>query len=140
MTYDKLYEMLINDHNEVKGLFEETMQNKDTSKFPKIKKELEVHMKGEEKFFYPKAKKADEKLIEHGIEEHQEAKQLLSELEKIKTDDTKWMSKFEELKKSVEHHVQEEETKVFPKTKQALSDKEEQEAAQNIENEKSKTM
>ena len=97
-------------------------------------------MTGEEKYFYPKAKKADQQLIQHGIEEHQEAKQLLSELENLKTDDTKWMSKFEELKKSVEHHVQEEETKVFPKTKKALSNEEEQEAAQNIEKEKSKMM
>ena len=135
-----LYDMLKQDHKNVKQMLDQTITNKDPSQFPKIKKELEVHMTGEEKFFYPKAKKADEKLIQHGIEEHEEAKQLLNELENLKTEDTKWMSKFKELKDAVEHHVQEEETKVFPKTKQSLSDEEEKEAAQNIEQEKSKMM
>jgi len=54
---------------------------------------------GEEKFYYPKAKKIDKKLVEHGIEEHEEAKQLLRELHKMDTGSSKWMSKFKELKK-----------------------------------------
>ncbi|MDI6723312.1 MAG: hemerythrin domain-containing protein [Methanobacterium sp.] len=140
MTYEKLYGMLVHDHEEVKGLFEETISKNDTSKFPEIKKELEVHMMGEEKFYYPKAKKVDKKLVEHGIEEHEEAKQLLRELDKMDTGSSKWMSKFKELKESVEHHVEEEEEKLFLETKESLSDNEEMEAAQNIEKEKSKMM
>jgi len=140
MTYEKLYGMLTHDHEEVKGLFEETISKNDTSKFPEIKKELEVHMMGEEKFYYPKAKKVDKELVEHGIEEHEEAKQLLKELDKMDTGSSKWMSKFKELKEAVEHHVEEEEEKLFPETKESLSDNEEMEAAQNIEKEKSKKM
>ncbi|MGF7119563.1 hemerythrin domain-containing protein [Methanobacterium oryzae] len=140
MTYEKLYGMLIHDHEEVKGLFQETISKNDTSKFPEIKKELEVHMMGEERFFYPKAKKVDKELVEHGIEEHEEAKQLLKELDKMDTGSSKWMSKFKELKDAVEHHVDEEESKLFPETKRSLSDNEEKEAAQSIEKEKSKMM
>lgn len=140
MTYEKLYGMLIHDHKEVKSLFEETLKNSDPSKFSEIKKELEVHMMGEEKFYYPKAKKVDKELVEHGIEEHEEAKQLLKELDKMDTGSSKWMSKFQELKNSVEHHVDEEESKLFPETKRSLSDNEEKEAAKSIEKEKSKMM
>lgn len=140
MTYEKLYRMLIHDHEEVKGLFQETISKNDTSKFPEIKKELEVHMMGEEKFYYPKAKKIDKELVEHGIEEHEEAKQLLKELDKIDTGSSKWMSKFKELKESVEHHVDEEESKLFPESREGLSDNEEKVAAQKIEEVKSKMM
>lgn len=79
-------------------------------------------------------------IVEHGIEEHEEAKGLLKELDKMDTGNSQWMPKFKELKDSVEHHVEEEEEKLFPKTKKTLSDNEEKEAAQNIEKEKSKMM
>jgi len=140
MTYEKLYDMLVHDHEEVKGMFKEAMDKNDTSKFPQIKKELEVHMMGEEEFYYPKAKKVDNKLVKHGIEEHEEAKQLIRELDRMKKDDDQFMPKFKELKDSVEYHVQEEESKLFPETKESLSDDDEKEAAQKIEEEKSKMM
>ena len=140
MTYEKLYGMLVHDHEEVKGLFKETMDNKNANQFPKIKKELEVHMTCEEKFFYPKAKKVDAELVQHGIEEHEEAKKLLKELNSMDKGSNQWMSKFKELKEAVEHHVDEEESKLFPESREGLSDNEEKEAAQNIEKEKSKMM
>jgi len=140
MTYEKLYDMLVHDHEEVKGMFKEAMDKNDTTKFPEIKKELEVHMMGEEEFYYPKAKKVDKKLVEHGIEEHEEAKQLIKELDRMDKKDSQFMSKLKELKDSVEHHVEEEESKLFPETKESLSDDDEKEAAQKIEEEKSKMM
>ena len=140
MTHEKLYEMLEHDHEEVKGLFKESLENNDTSKFGEIKKELEVHMKGEENYYYPKAKKADKELVEHGIEEHEEAKGLIKELDKLGENDGQFMPKLKELKEAVEHHIEEEENKLFPKSKDTLSDNEEEEIATKIEEEKSKMM
>lgn len=140
MTYEKLYGMLIHDHEEVKGLFQETISKKDTSKFPEIKKELEVHMMGEEKFYYPKAKRVDKELVQHSIEEHEETKKLLKELDGMDKRTNQWMSKFKELKEAVEHHVEEEESKLFPESREGLSDNEEKEAAQKIKEVKSKMM
>ncbi len=140
MTHQKLYEMLEHDHEEVKEMFKEAINNEDPSKYKEIKKELEVHMKGEEDFYYPKAKKADEDLVEHGIEEHEEAKGLIKELDRLGKNDGQFMPKLKELKDSVEHHVDEEEHKLFPKSKDTLSDNEEKEIAEKIEEEKSKMM
>jgi iron-sulfur cluster repair protein YtfE (RIC family) len=140
MTHQKLYEMLEHDHEEVKEMFKEAINNEDPSKYKEIKKELEVHMKGEEDFYYPKAKKADKDLVEHGIEEHEEAKSLIKELDRLGKNDGQFMPKLKELKDSVEHHVDEEEHKLFPKSKDTLSDNEEKEIAEKIEEEKSKMM
>ncbi|WP_424355480.1 hemerythrin domain-containing protein [Methanobacterium sp. MBAC-LM] len=140
MTHQKLYEMLEHDHEEVKEMFKEAINNEDPSKYKEIKKELEVHMKGEEDFYYPKAKKADKDLVEHGIEEHDEAKSLIKELDRLGKNDGQFMHKLKELKDSVEHHVDEEEHKLFPKSKDTLSDNEEKEIAEKIEEEKSKMM
>ncbi|OEC86215.1 MULTISPECIES: hemerythrin domain-containing protein [Methanobacterium] len=140
MTHQKLYEMLEHDHEEVKEMFKEAIENEDPSKYKEIKKELEVHMKGEEDFYYPKAKKADEDLVEHGIEEHEEAKGLIKELDRLGKNDGQFMPKLKELKDSVEHHVDEEEHKLFPKSKDTLSDNEEKKIAEKIEEEKSKMM
>lgn len=140
MTYEKLYQMLEHDHEEVKEMFKEAIKNEDPSKYKEIKKELEVHMKGEEDFYYPKAKKADKDLVEHGIEEHDEAKSLIKELDRLGKNDGQFMPKLKELRDSVEHHVDEEENKLFPKSKDTLSDNEENEIAEKIEEEKSKMM
>jgi iron-sulfur cluster repair protein YtfE (RIC family) len=140
MTHQKLYEMLEHDHEEVKEMFKEAIENEDPSKYKEIKKELEVHMKGEEDFYYPKAKKADKDLVEHGIEEHEEAKSLIKELDRLGKNDGQFMPKLKELKDSVEHHVDEEEHKLFPKSRDTLSDNEEKEIAEKIEEEKSKMM
>ena len=140
MTHQKLYEMLEHDHEEVKEMFKEAINNEDPSKYKEIKKELEVHMKGEEDFYYPKAKKADKDLVEHGIEEHDEAKSLIKELDRLGKNDGQFMHKLKELKDSVEHHVDEEEHKLFPKSKDTLSDNEEKKIAEKIEEEKSKMM
>ncbi len=136
----KLYDMLEHDHEEVKQMFSDALENEDTSKFGEIKKELEIHMMGEEKYFYPKAKKADEELVQHGIEEHEEAKGLIKEIDRMGQNDQQFMPKLKELKNAVEHHIEEEEGKLFPKTQKELGDSEEDKIASQIEQEKSKRM
>ncbi|WP_414469098.1 hemerythrin domain-containing protein [Methanobacterium sp. ACI-7] len=93
---------------------------------------------GGRKFCYPKAKKADKELVEHGIEEHNEAKGLIKELDKPHVNSKEFMPKLKELKNAVEHHIQEEENKLFPKNQKTLEEDEEEQIATQIEEEKSK--
>ena len=105
MTYNGLYETLEHDHEKVKRLFNEYIENEDISKFNEMKKELAVHMKSEEDFYYPKARKADESLVKHGIEEHKRIRNLIGALGQLGENDGEFMAKLRQLKMSVEHHV-----------------------------------
>jgi len=46
-----VYQMLKKDHKNVKRLLSETLENNDPSEFPKIRRELEAHILGEENTF-----------------------------------------------------------------------------------------
>jgi hemerythrin superfamily protein len=48
--------LLKNDHKKVKKLLKITIENRDTSKYPQIQKELRIHMEGEENLLYPKTR------------------------------------------------------------------------------------
>ena len=140
MTYNGLYEMLEHDPEKVKMLFNEYIENEDVSKFNEMKRELAVHMKSEEDFYYPKARKADESLVKHGIEEHNGIRSLIGALGQLGASDGEFRAKLMELKMSVEHHVDEEEHKLFPESKDVLSDNEEKEIARMFEEKKSKVL
>lgn len=137
---NQLYELLEHDHREVKRMFKEAVEKEDTSKYNQIKKELEIHFEGEEKYFYPEAKKVDEELVQHGIKEHEEAKGMIKDLDKLDKGDTQFMTKLKELKDAVEHHIKDEEEKLFPETQKEISDNKSTEIAKKIEEEKSKSM
>lgn len=90
--------------------------------FPKIKNELLAHSKAEEREFYEVLKAfADTRDIVHKSgEEHGGVEQLLHSLESMNVEPASWMDVFEQLKLRVEHHVDEEEHKLFPLAKQHI--------------------
>lgn len=113
-------ELLKEDHNRVKALFEEVKANEDgdnTDVFKQIKAELEAHTHVEETIFYPRLlDEGDEelqKIVKEGIEEHRQAKMFLRELENLTDDSEKFLPKITVLMEDVEHHVQEEEGEMF---------------------------
>jgi iron-sulfur cluster repair protein YtfE (RIC family) len=114
-------EILKEDHDKVDKLFQKVKANEDgdnTEIFEKIKQELEVHTHIEETVFYPMLKEeGDEelkKIVLEGIEEHHQAKMFLRELSSLVEDSEKFDPKLKVLMEDVEHHVQEEEGKMFP--------------------------
>lgn len=133
-----IYDFLKNDHNTIKGLLRETIQNKDTSKFPKIQKEWESHMLGEEKYFYPAIRKKETFIVLERYEEHELGRKLIYELDKLDKNDEHWMPKMGVLQEIVELHVDEEEKEIFPKAKKILSEKQEEQIMGQIKREKSK--
>lgn len=58
-----------------------------------------------------------DKLSDHSIHEHQEMKETLEKLRHLDVLDAKFDAEFNKLVLSVTHHVQEEESLVFPELK-----------------------
>ena len=113
-------ELLKQQHQEVRDLFEQIEEAEDGDEKVELVKELAdnlaAHATIEEKIFYPTAYGEDTKdLLEEAVEEHLAAKRLLADLIKMDAKDTNFDAKVKVLKEEIEHHVEEEEGKLFPK-------------------------
>lgn len=139
-----VFKLLEKDHQEVKSIMEKLADSSESAVktreklFKQLATELALHAKAEETIVYPRLKEFEElqDLVEEGIEEHQEAEQLLTELSQMSKDDKQWVAKLKELKQAVEHHVQEEENEVFPQARDLLSEDEATELGKTVEQEK----
>ena len=123
-------ELLKQDHQKVKQLFEEAThasdQNKRKDLFDKIDTELEIHAHIEETVFYPALEKHEElkDMVAEALEEHQEVKTLLEEIEELGSESHDFGGKLQELMESVDHHVAEEEGEMFPKVREVFDETE----------------
>ena len=120
------------DHKRVEQLFkkfEKAGDGADATKAALVKEiieELSVHAAIEEEVFYPASRKevtASEDDVLESLEEHHIVKWTLSELEKMKPSDERFDAKVTVLIESVRHHVEEEETELFPEVAAKLSRK-----------------
>jgi hemerythrin superfamily protein len=138
-------ELLKEDHQKVKELFEEAEaaedQKEKTRIFSEIQTELETHARIEETVFYPAMEKHEElkDMVLESIEEHKQVKTLLKEIDNLKADSEKFEPKLAVLMENVEHHAEEEEEgKMFPKVRQIFSKEELEELGQELEAAKNK--
>ena len=135
-------EILKQDHQKVKGLFQEVSKGGDASKrkqlFDKIDTELEIHAHIEETVFYPALETHEElkDMVADALEEHQEVKIMLEELEELGSESHDFGSKLQELIESVEHHVQEEEGEMFPKVRELFADGQLEQLGEELESAK----
>ena len=92
-------EMLKEDHEKVKGLFEEFEESEGREQAEIAKtaiQELEIHAALEERLIYPAIREEideDEKMNE-AVEEHHLVHVLIAELKKIKPSDERFQAKF----------------------------------------------
>ena len=121
--------LLKEDHEKVKKLLAEGETTTErgvktrAQLFDRLKSELEIHERIEEEVLYPALKehpKARELALE-GYEEHHVVDEILAELEQTDPSDEQWGAKFKVAKENLEHHIEEEETEMFPKARQAFS-------------------
>jgi len=138
-------ELLKEDHQKVKELFDEAEgaedQKEKTRIFSEIQTELETHARIEETVFYPAMEKHEElkDMVLESIEEHKQVKTLLKEIDNLKADSEKFEPKLAVLMENVEHHAEEEEEgKMFPKVRQIFSKEELEELGQELEAAKNK--
>jgi len=132
---EELYHMLKDDHDKIKNLLKESTESEESSRFREIKDQLNIHMESEEKYFYPRIKAIDEDGVNRSFKEHEEARQIIKDLENIHWKDEEWFNKLKMLRKSVENHVEKEESIIFPESER-LSTLQREEIAQQIEEEK----
>lgn len=125
-------DLLQSQHREVSKLFskaEKASKSADKATlFEEIADKLAVHAAIEEHRFYPavKAKRTEDILLE-SLEEHLGIKRIIADLMEVSAKDETFDAKMKVLKEQVEHHVEEEESDLFPKVKR-LFDKEQLEA------------
>ena len=123
-------ELLKRDHADVKKAFKEfeKAKYKDPNAckafLASICKAIEMHAKVEEEIFYPavRAKIKDEDLMNEAQVEHNSAKTLIAEIEKLSGDDPMLKAHALVLSEYIQHHVKEEEGEMFPKAKRAKLD------------------
>jgi hemerythrin superfamily protein len=124
-------ELLKSQHREVKDLFvhyeslgEQAYKGKQTV-FEQIADALAMHATIEEEQFYPavKAKRTEDILLE-SLEEHLGIKRVIADLLKIDSSDETFDAKVKVLKEQVEHHIEEEESDMFPKSKKVVDEEE----------------
>lgn len=123
MKTEDIIKILKTDHEPLKKLIK-VMKNTDNpigerkSALKEFGPLLLAHAKAEEKVLYTFLKEMADMEIEgdEGEVEHKLAEQMLSEA-KSATDEDLWSAKVKVLAELVEHHVEEEEGKVFPEFK-----------------------
>jgi len=120
-------ELLKQDHQKVKELFEQGEGAEDKKEqrriFKEIKSELETHTRIEETVFYPAMQEHDElkDMVLESLEEHKQVKTILREISKLSASSEKFKAKFKVLKDDVEHHaIEEEEGNMFPKIRKII--------------------
>ena len=123
-------ELLKADHDVVRKLFQdvkESDESKHPSIFKKIKAELDVHAHIEEVLFYPKLREdGDKELVDivlEGIEEHRQMKLFLRQLADLTDGSEQFEPKLKVLMEDTDHHVKEEEDKMFPLVKEQFDSK-----------------
>jgi len=133
--YGGIFSTLQKDHAEVSSLMtrlaatrasddEQSAHRRDL--FETIRSELLAHASAEETTFYARLKSEPDifTIIGESIEDHQRVDDLLEELYRLGTDSLIFDSRFDELFATVEHHVAEEENRLFPRAKEALAPEE----------------
>ena len=113
-------ELLRAQHESVKKMFSEieNARGKDREDlFDCLRKTLAVHETAEEMVVYPEVRimnKAAERAVEARLAEESDAKDVLSQLEKLGPNDDKFDKLFESFRQSVLQHASAEEAQIFP--------------------------
>jgi hemerythrin superfamily protein len=124
----KATQLLRRDHQRVDRLFDRFEQsNKPDAKqriCARVARELEIHSKLEEEIFYPAVEKhlGEEDLLQESSEEHQQAKEIIAELDHMSAADEQFEEKFAQLVEAIKHHVAEEEGEMLPKVEESDMD------------------
>lgn len=119
------------DHREAEELFEKYEKIKDKASAQekmeiakKVCGALLIHMELEEKIFYPQVRQKidDDDLMNESVVEHAGAKDLIKQIGLLNADDPMFDAKLKVLGEQIKHHVEEEESEMFPKVKKAQID------------------
>lgn len=115
-------------HEQIKSMLSQVLESNGEQReeaFTKLRRLLAVHETAEEEIVHPKARRAldnGDDVVSHRLEEENEGKQALAELEKLDVNSTEFETKFREFQKDVIEHAEAEEHEEFDKLADALDD------------------
>lgn len=124
-------ELLTQDHQNVKELFEQYEALSDRSLVSKRKlalkicTELSKHATAEEELFYPavrKAARSNQDLVDEARVEHASAKELIAQIVSMAPGEDLYDARVKVLSEQIAHHVEEEENEMFPAAREAKLD------------------
>lgn len=124
VVYPDVIGLLTIDHRKVQAIFAEIQAKKGHmrahEKFELVRKacaELLIHFAVEEGIFYPATRDAidDNGVMDEAADEHESAKSIIIMLGNIPPDEPMFDAKVRTLAEQIEHHIQEEESVMFPK-------------------------
>lgn len=106
------------DHRQVEKLFDQIQKAEGqarTSLVHELATAVRGHMQLEEQVLYPAMRPVTgEKTVEEGVNEHEMARTALEDMVKLTPDGPGFEAALEVMKAGIEHHVEDEEGKVFP--------------------------
>ena len=125
-----ILDLLKEDHEKLRNLCEKISNTTErasktrTFAFIEFRELLQSHSMAEEEIFYSELeeKSSVRPLVLEGHEEHHVADVLIEELSLLPVESERWTAKFEVLRESLEHHIEEEENEIFEKAREHLSE------------------
>jgi hemerythrin superfamily protein len=141
----KATELLHRDHETVDRALEQIRTGNTGSKtrgevVAEVVRDLSVHAAIEEQILYPIVREFmpdHETEILEDLEEHHVMKILIKELADMRTDDDRFIAKVIVLSEIIEHHVDEEESELFPAMEQRFDEDELEDLGASLEKAKS---
>jgi hemerythrin superfamily protein len=119
---------LMQQHRDVEALFDDYENTESSAEKSKLTEKiclmLAVHAKIEEELLYPAAQEQIEEpdLVDEANVEHATAKDLIAQIETMQVGDDLYDAKVKVLSEYIAHHVEEEETELFPQVKKTDMD------------------
>jgi hemerythrin superfamily protein len=140
-TAHDLIDILVTDHREVETMFAELETGTGDPEHRRnladvVIAELVRHSVAEEMYLYPTARKTlpdGDQLAEHEISEHAEAERIMNDLDGLDSTDPRFDTEVARLAAAIRHHVQDEETDLFPRLREACSREELLELGHRVE-------
>lgn len=120
--------LLEQDHHQVEQLFDQFDRASESDKqqiVERICMELETHTQIEQEIFYPAVRSGlgqdGNELVDEGLVEHQNVNQLIQQIRAMTPGEQGFDARVTVLMEEVRHHVDEEETEMFPLVQSSMS-------------------
>ena len=135
-------EMLKKDHRVIEELFQkyESLDGSDPAEkmtvFDEIRRALTLHARLEQEVFYPAYRqhyRPDGISPDEAVEQHKEVDRIFDRLQKIQAVSADFDAGMKELKRTVVHHVREEETEMFPSAEDKMGREKLEELAERMQ-------
>lgn len=126
-TPTDVIQFLVSQHEQIKGLFDETLTatgNDRKEPFVKLRRLLAVHETAEEEIVHPRAKRKlsdGKEVVSARIEEEHEAKKTLAQLEKMDISSPQFVTALAKFRDAVVKHAEQEEKQEFAKLQEELT-------------------